>query len=143
MEPESLLKARVKSFCKKSNLPTASGEVTLQAMLLKYGPVVVSFRATADAYFMSLKGRYNRKCPTTTARKRSGSGKSGVEEEVEVEVGITHTGLLVGYDRTHWIVKNSYGSGSWGIEGYLYVKRTVALSCGMIGPGSFAMIPFL
>jgi len=41
---------------------------------------------------------------------------------------INHALLLIGYDSTNWIVKNSWGT-SWGQNGIGYISRT--LNCGI------------
>lgn len=35
---------------------------------------------------------------------------------------IDHAVLLVGYNATHWFIKNSWGT-SWGDEGFAYIKK--------------------
>lgn len=41
---------------------------------------------------------------------------------------INHVVLLVGYNATHWFVKNSWGT-NWGDQGYGYISRSY--SCGI------------
>lgn len=43
-------------------------------------------------------------------------------------VSIDHAVLLVGYDSTHWIIKNSWGTG-WGDNGYAYINKNS--DCGI------------
>lgn len=68
----------------------------------KYGPVAVSIDATEP--FMSYKfGTYNGPCSS-----KLGDGNHGV--------------LIIGYTKTAWIVKNSWGK-NWGEEGYAQIGK--------------------
>ena len=42
---------------------------------------------------------------------------------------IDHAILLVGYNTTHWIVKNSWGTSSWGDNGYGYITKNTNNDC--------------
>ena len=42
---------------------------------------------------------------------------------------IDHAILLVGYTTTHWIVKNSWGTDSWGDNGYGYITKNTNNDC--------------
>ncbi len=53
--------------------------------------------------------------------------KSGVFQCVSTDK-VNHAALLVGYDSTSWLIKNSWGS-NWGEEGYIRVSRTAGLNC--------------
>ena len=43
---------------------------------------------------------------------------------------IDHTLLLVGYNATHWFVKNSWGTG-WGNNGYGYITKDPSHDCNI------------
>ena len=43
---------------------------------------------------------------------------------------IDHVVLLVGYNITHWFVKNSWGT-SWGHNGYGYISKNTLSDCGI------------
>lgn len=57
---------------------------------------------------------------------------------------IDHAVLIVGYgsegDDDYWIVKNSWGT-SWGIEGYIYIKRNTNLKYGVCAINAMASYP--
>ncbi|WJX26792.1 hypothetical protein P8452_15670 [Trifolium repens] len=57
---------------------------------------------------------------------------------------IDHAVLIVGYgsegDEDYWIVKNSWGT-SWGIEGYIYIKRNTSLEYGVCAINYMASYP--
>ncbi|KAK2995987.1 hypothetical protein RJ640_017351 [Escallonia rubra] len=57
---------------------------------------------------------------------------------------IDHAVLIVGYasegDDDYWIVKNSWGT-SWGIEGYIYMKRNTDLEYGICAINAMASYP--
>ena len=43
---------------------------------------------------------------------------------------IDHAILLVGYNTTHWFVKNSWGT-SWGHNGFGYISKTSGNDCNI------------
>ena len=43
---------------------------------------------------------------------------------------VDHAVTLVGYNTTHWFIKNSWGTG-WGDKGYAYINKTVSANCGI------------
>ncbi|XP_031504617.1 cysteine protease XCP1-like isoform X1 [Nymphaea colorata] len=57
---------------------------------------------------------------------------------------IDHAVLIVGYgsqdDEDYWIVKNSWGV-SWGIDGYVYMKRNTGLPYGLCAINAMASYP--
>lgn len=57
---------------------------------------------------------------------------------------IDHAALIVGYgsqgDDDYWIVKNSWGT-SWGIEGYIYIRRNTNLKYGVCAINAMASYP--
>ncbi|XP_010277012.1 PREDICTED: low-temperature-induced cysteine proteinase-like [Nelumbo nucifera] len=57
---------------------------------------------------------------------------------------IDHAVLIVGYasqgDEEYWIVKNSWGT-SWGIEGYIYIRRNTDLKYGVCAINAMASYP--
>ncbi|GAB4831416.1 hypothetical protein Ancab_005427 [Ancistrocladus abbreviatus] len=57
---------------------------------------------------------------------------------------IDHAVLIVGYgsegDEKYWIVKNSWGT-SWGMEGYIYIKRDTSVKYGVCGINAQASYP--
>lgn len=57
---------------------------------------------------------------------------------------IDHAVLIVGYgsegDEDYWIVKNSWGT-SWGINGYIYIKRNTDLLYGVCAINAMASYP--
>ncbi|CAJ1961920.1 unnamed protein product [Sphenostylis stenocarpa] len=57
---------------------------------------------------------------------------------------IDHAILIVGYgsegDEDYWIVKNSWGT-SWGIEGYIYIRRNTNLRYGVCAINYMASYP--
>ena len=120
-----MMVTRVKHVCEKNNLHPDDN--ILKMMLLKYGPFSISFKASSSDYWTMLQGKYNEYC--------------------DPKARVSHAAVLVGYDRTHWILKNSYGNypgeTHWGVGGWLYVRKEVAASCGMFGFKSKAQIPFV
>jgi hypothetical protein len=58
----------------------------------------------------------------------------GVMAEKECCEELNHGVLLVGYDKSSWIVKNSWGE-SWGEEGYFRLRRVSAPGAGGSGGG--------
>ncbi|XP_074589832.1 cysteine protease XCP1-like [Curcuma longa] len=57
---------------------------------------------------------------------------------------IDHAVLIVGYGSQggvdYWIVKNSWGT-SWGIKGYIYIKRNTGLAYGVCAINAMASYP--
>lgn len=57
---------------------------------------------------------------------------------------IDHAVLIVGYgseyDEDYWIVKNSWGT-SWGMDGYIYIKRNTCLPYGVCAINAMASYP--
>ncbi|KAL8159259.1 hypothetical protein V2J09_000796 [Rumex salicifolius] len=57
---------------------------------------------------------------------------------------IDHAALVVGYgsegDDEYWIVKNSWGT-TWGIQGYIYIKRNTDLEYGVCAINAMASYP--
>ena len=102
-------------------------EDTLKKMLIKFGPLTMTFRADGSDYFINLKGKYNQPC--------------------DMKMEMDHQTLLVGWDRKYWILKHSYGDydgwNAWGIHGYMYLNKKVASTCGLLGEGSAVHFPFL
>ena len=117
--------------------PLIYDEDSLKGVLLNYGPVTTMFRigeSDATGAFMSLAGKMNFAC------------------NAEVD-GLGHVMTIIGWDKDYFIMKNSYGdkkyfeaeSGRWldpwGENGYLYLRKELALSCGVFGPGSIWYFP--
>ncbi|XP_042503946.1 low-temperature-induced cysteine proteinase-like [Macadamia integrifolia] len=57
---------------------------------------------------------------------------------------IDHAVLIVGYgsqgDEEYWIVKNSWGT-TWGIDGYIYIRRNTDLQYGVCAINAMASYP--
>lgn len=56
------------------------------------------------------------------------AGPTGLISNCPTNVEIDHTVLLIGYNSTHWFIKNSWGT-NWGDRGYAYVSRSS--DCGI------------
>lgn len=81
-------------------------DAQLQQFLTDYGPISVGVYAG-----------------------QPGFTQAGASGSVTCPSGpIDHAVLLVGYNSTHWIIKNSWGT-SWGDKGYGYVSKTS--NCGI------------
>ena len=50
-------------------------------------------------------------------------GKSGLINNCPTDAGPDHAVLLVGYNSSHWFIKNSWGI-NWGNNGYAYISKT-------------------
>lgn len=81
----------------------------LQQDLVSYGPINVGIRGT-DANFMY-------------------AGSSGLISCGSSSV-IDHAIVLVGYNSTHWFIKNSWGT-SWGDNGYGYISKNRTNDCNI------------
>jgi cathepsin L len=61
--------------------------------------------------------------------------KSGIYVEPMCSHVLTHAVLVVGYGRVngqdYWLLKNSWGSVSWGIHGYMLMARNMNNLCGI------------
>ena len=42
---------------------------------------------------------------------------------------INHAIVVVGYNTTHWIIKNSWGTEDWGDRGYGYISKETNKDC--------------
>lgn len=73
----------------------------LQQDLVDYGPINVGVLAGSTFQSAGSTGMIN--CPVAS--------------------GINHAVLLVGYTATHWIIKNSWGTG-WGASGFGYINKS-------------------
>lgn len=82
-----------------SNLTTQQ----IQDQLVNSGPLTVAVYAGNNAFTSVGFGGLINNCPT--------------------EGGPDHAVLLVGYNSTHWFIKNSWGT-SWGHNGYGYILKT-------------------
>lgn len=86
-------------------------------MVNQYGPITVGVYASHSRFRQA--------------------GKTGV---IHCPAGrIDHAVLLVGYTRTHWIVKNSWGT-SWGDNGYGYIPKSN--DCGLSRYVNVAIVNF-
>ena len=75
----------------------------IQQDLVSYGPLTVAvYAAHPNFQYVGSSGLINN-CPTTG--------------------GPDHAVLLVGYNSTHWFIKNSWGT-AWGDNGYGYILKT-------------------
>lgn len=72
-----------------------------------YGPVTIAIYA-GHSGFLNVGKSGGIVCPTT--------------------IKIDHGVLLVGYNKTHWIIKNSWGTG-WGDNGFCYIPKN--RDCGV------------
>lgn len=88
----------------------------LQQDLITYGPISVGVNAS-QAPFM-------------------GVGRSGLISCIN-NTGVDHAITLVGYNSSHWFIKNSWGTG-WGNNGYAYISKTA--NCGIYTYISVAMV---
>lgn len=73
----------------------------LQQYLVTYGPIAVGVNGSS-AYFQSVSSSGSINCVGVT--------------------GIDHAVLLVGYNETHWFIKNSWGT-NWGSSGFGYINK--------------------
>lgn len=80
-----------------SNLTTEQ----IQQYLTDNGPLTVGVFANHNG-FMNVGASGKVTCPTTGS--------------------VDHAILLVGYNSTHWIIKNSWGT-SWGDNGFAYISK--------------------
>lgn len=71
--------------------------------LTNYGPLTIPIQGS-NIYFQS-------------------AGADGFVDNCLSTTSIDHAVLLVGYTETHWIIKNSWGTG-WGNQGFGYISRT-------------------
>ena len=81
----------------------------LQQDLVTYGPINVGVYAT------DLNFNY--------------AGSSGLIT-CSPAPGVDHAVLLVGYNASHWFIKNSWGT-SWGHNGYGYISKNTANDCNI------------
>ncbi|KAJ4916796.1 Papain family cysteine protease [Raphanus sativus] len=70
---------------------------------------------------------------------------SGVYNEPDCGIGITHAVTIVGYGESpegtkYWLVKNSWGE-NWGDDGYIRIRRDVEWPEGMCGLAQYACYP--
>ena len=115
----------------------------MKQFVRRYGPVVINWFAFSRSIIDQdgnpgtldgLTSTWDMPCPTNAT-------------------GADHVGLLVGWTRTHWIVKNSWGSkhtkaypdedsmgDPWGIDGYLYMNKSVAKGCFMFEEMNMAFL---
>jgi len=89
----------------------------LQQDLVTYGPISVGVIAN-QAAFLNV-------------------GSSGLISCINNVGQIDHAITLVGYNSSHWFVKNSWGTG-WGNNGYAYISKTA--NCGIYTYISVAMV---
>lgn len=75
----------------------------IQQYLANNGPLTVGVYANHNG-FMNVGSSGKVTCPTTSSN-------------------IDHAILLVGYNTTHWIIKNSWGT-NWGASGFAYIPKS-------------------
>lgn len=73
----------------------------IMSVVYKYGPTVVAINADADI-MNHLKDNF--------------------PMNLYCSADVDHAVLLVGWTKTHWIIKNSWGE-DWGKAGYLYLPK--------------------
>lgn len=82
----------------------------LQQDLVAYGPITVGIWGTDPSFYWA--------------------GPSGLISCGTV-TGINHAVVIVGYNTSHWFVKNSWGTTSWGDKGFGYVDKTPGKDCNI------------
>lgn len=91
----------------------------LQQFLNDYGPISVGVYASHNGFWYA--------------------GASGAIECPASFSYIDHAVLLVGYNSTHWIIKNSWGT-TWGQGGFGYIRKDN--DCGLKSYVNVAMVKF-
>lgn len=57
--------------------------------------------------------------------------ESGIYQcELNLNSGVNHAVLLVGYTSEYWHIKNSWGK-NWGEDGFIKVTRSTGRDCGI------------
>jgi len=92
------LTSSVSSVIQYANLTTDQ----IQTNLMTYGPMAVGVYASSDSFMYA--------------------GSTGLIEGCTAG-STNHAILLVGYNSTHWFIKNSWGT-NWGNNGYGYILKT-------------------
>jgi hypothetical protein len=82
----------------------------LQQDLVSYGPITVGIWASDPSF--------------------DWAGPSGLISCGPVS-SINHAVLLIGYNTTHWFIKNSWGTSNWGNNGFGYVDKTAGKDCNI------------
>ena len=88
----------------------AGDEASLARAVAERGPVSVAIDASSAAF------------------RFYGSGV--LRDRACGSVNLNHAVVLVGYTKSHWIAKNSWGS-SWGANGYINIARDAGNLCGV------------
>lgn len=82
---------------------------TIMKIIYQYGPASICiYSEDKDFMFLKGNGQWNQDC--------------GKNEHP------THAIVVVGWTKTHWIVRNSWGK-NWGKRGYLFLKKDGTNEC--------------
>jgi len=88
-----------------TQLPKGDG-AAVETALAQHGPVTAVIRANSEAF-----GFY-----------QGGTILHGCKNREGVSCSVNHGILIVGYNATAWLIRNSWGA-SWGYDGYAWVSR--------------------
>jgi C1A family cysteine protease len=104
----------------KGFISIPADEVKIKEAVARFGPVAVAMHTSKLFY----------------------SYKSGIYNEANCPINVTHAVLIVGYGTEngvdYWIVKNSWGPG-WGESGYFRIARGTN-KCGIASYATYPVV---
>jgi len=103
---------------------TSRSEADLETACATVGPISVAIDARQLSFQFYKSGIYNEPACSTS----------------QLDHAVTVVGYGVLNDKNYWLVKNSWGSASWGDEGYILMTKDDNNQCGIATAASYVLV---